>query len=165
MQNFLRSLFSPNPSREPSTCALESSPDFATVRRLLPSLPPQSSQHLLQRLEAKSYCAAPELWPSSAASTPSLNPAHFIEMLYWLASSHGVSNSIGEQNPSQLTLFCPSGAPQIRKFKCNFVFVLSWYSMAGDVSELHCVASWSEMQTSWNHEMMRPEGSSQEFRV
>lgn len=37
--------------------------------------------------------------------------------------------------------------------------------MAGDVSELHCVASWSEMRTSWNHEMMRPEGSSQEFRV
>lgn len=48
---------------------------------------------------------------------------------------------------------------------CNSAFVLSRYSMAGDVSELGCEASWSEMQTSWNHEIMRPEGSSQEFRV
>lgn len=37
--------------------------------------------------------------------------------------------------------------------------------MAEDVSELGCKASWSEMQTSWDHEIMRPEGSSQEFRV
>ena len=78
---------------------------------------------------------------------------------------------LGNRIPSQLlpfrvfTLFSPSEALQIGKFKCNFAFLSRWYSMAGYVSELGCEANWSGMQTSWNPEIMRPEGSSQEFRV
>ena len=113
----------------------------------------------------------PELWPS--ASAPTLNRGFSWGCSAGWHRALEFPSPLGSRIPSQQlptpfgvsSLCSPSGALGVRKFKCDFAFLLSWYSVAGGVSEKGCEASWSEMWTSWNQRLMRPEGSSQGFRV
>lgn len=150
-KTFLRSRLPPNLSREPSVCG-------ANPVRILhlrgacfaPSLHSPSNT-CCGGWKPRVIVQDPELWPP--ASAPTLNP-HFS----WGCSAgwHRAlefPSPLGSRIPSQQlptpfgvsSLCSPSGALGVRKFKCNFAFLLSWYSVAGGVSEKGWEASWSEM--------------------
>lgn len=160
---------------------------FAKLLESPSSRPRREALHLRAPIQsAVCNCEAPaSLPPSTALPTPAAEagsqallctpnpgpaPAPFVELRGGWRPATGLpapSEPSSQLTPAfrVLTLFSPAGAPQIRKVKWNSAFALSWRSVAGAGLDLGREASWRERRTSRNHEMTRPGGNSQEFRV